>query len=103
MNATLYLPHLPPQAVSTEGLVLPNPVTGLVGVPAAVPPLLGCVPELVDMLASGPNYVAYSIFDCEGEVNQVAMEAVAAVSGVSFESDDEDAVLRGSVLIVTRN
>ena len=101
MNATIYLPQQPPQAVSIEGLIVPNPTTGLVGVPASVPVLLGCMPELVDVLAAGPGYVAYSIFDSEGEVNPVAMEAVEAVSGVSFDLEDEDAVLRGPVLVLT--
>ena len=101
MNATLYLPHQAPQAVPTEGLVLPNPATGLVGVPDAVPTLLGCVPGLVDVLACGPMYVAYSIFDCEDEVNPAAMETVGELSGVSFELGDEDATLRGAILVVT--
>ena len=87
MNATLYLPQQQPQSVSPDGLTLPNPTTGLVGVPAVVPELIGCAPELVDVLASGPGYVAYSVFDCEGEVNPAAMEAVAQLSGVSFDLD----------------
>ena len=101
MNVTLYLPHQPPQAVSTEGLMMPNPATGLVGVPVAVPTLLGCAPELVDVLACGPTYVAYSVFDCEDDFNPEATEAVAKVSGVSFDLDDEDAALCGAILIVT--
>lgn len=101
MNATLYLPQQPPQSVSSEGMAMPNPATGLVGVPAAVPALLGCAPALVDVLASGPTYVAYSIFDSEGEVNPAAMEAVGELSGVSFDIDDEDATLHGAILVVT--
>ena len=101
MDATLYLPQQPPQPVSTEGLTMPNPTTGLVGVPASVPELLGCAANLVDVLASGLGYVAYSIFDCEDDMNPAAMEAVAQISGVSFAFDDEDAVLRGAVLVVT--
>ena len=89
MNATHYLPQHPPQPVLAEGLEMPNPTTGLVGVPSAVPILLGCAAELVDVLASGPSYVAYSIFDSEGVTNPVAMEAV---SGVSFDLEDEDSV-----------
>lgn len=80
---------------------MPNPATGLVGVPESVPVLLGCTPALVDILASGPTYVAYSIYDAEGETNPAAMEAVAKVSGFSFDLDDEDAILRGPVLVVT--
>ena len=101
MHATLYLPQQPPQSVPTDGLMMPDPVTGFASVTAAVPALLGCAPVLVDVLACGPSYVAYSIFDCEGEVNPAAMEAVAKVSGVPFDLDDEDATLRCAVLIVT--
>ena len=100
MNATLYLPHQPPQLVSVEGLCLLDPTTGFARVPDQVPGLLGCAPGLVDVLASGPDYVAYSVFDSEEEANPAAMAAVAAVSGVAFDSNDEDAVLRGAILIV---
>ena len=80
---------------------MPDPATGFASVPDQVPALLGCAPGLVDVLASGPEYVAYSVFDSEGEANPAAMAAVAAVSGVAFDSDDEDAVLRGAVLVVS--
>ena len=101
MNATLYLPHQPLQLVSVEGLCMPDPATGLAWVPDKVSGLLGCAPGLVDVLASGPEYVAYSVFDSEGEANPAAMAAVAAVSGVAFDAEDEDTVLRGAVLVVT--
>ena len=100
MNATLYLPQQPPLAVPVEGLCMPDSVTGFARVPEQVPGLLGCASELVDVLACGPEYVAYSVFDSEEEVNPAAMAAVAAVSGVAFDSEDEDAVLRGAVLVV---
>ena len=101
MQATLYLPKQSPKIISAQGLVLPHAVTGLVGLPTAVSTLLDCAPSQVDVLASGPDYVVYSVFDCEEDVNVTSMEAVAAVSGVDFELDDEDAVLRGPVLVVT--
>lgn len=100
MIATLYLPHKNPQPVSTEGLSLPDPVTSFATVPEQVPVLMGCARNLVDVLVSGPGYVAYSVFDCEGPVNEAAMAAVAEVSGVGFDSIDEDAVLCGPVLVV---
>jgi hypothetical protein len=100
MNATLYLPHQPPQLVFVEGFCMPDPATGLARIPDQVPELLGCAPELVDVLASGPEYVAYSIFDCEDEENPAAMTAVSVMSGVAFDAEDEDAVLRGAVLVV---
>ncbi|WP_345051056.1 hypothetical protein [Hymenobacter glaciei] len=80
---------------------MPDPKTGFARVTEQVPALLGCRPELVDVLACGPEYVAYSVFDCEGETNQAAMAAVAAVTGVAFKAEDEDAVLRGAVLVVS--
>ena len=100
MDATLYLPQQPPRAVPVEGLSMPDPNTGLARVPEQVPGLLGCVRELVDVLACGPHYVAYSVFDCEGETNRAAMDAVASVSGVAFDLEDGDTVLRGAVLVV---
>lgn len=100
MNATLYLPHQPPQAVSIAGLSLPDPVSGFVGVPEQVPILMSCMPELVDVLASSPQYVAYSIFDFEGPVNQAAMVAMTAISGAIFDLEDDDTTLCGPVLIV---
>ena len=100
MNATLYLPQQPPSIVSAQGLCIPNATTGFVRIPAQVPALLGCALELVDVLASGPDYVAYSIFDCEGDINPAAMAAVAEVSGVSFDLSDEDTLLCGAVLVV---
>ena len=100
MNAMLYLPSMAPQLVSIDGLCMPDPVTGFARVPDQVPGLLGCAPALVDVLASGLDYVAYSVFDSDGEENPAAMAAVAAVSKVAFELADEDAVLCGAVLVV---
>lgn len=97
-EALLYVPGLEPAAVGGDGLAAP---AGGRGVPTPrVAELLGCVPELVDVLASGPDYVVWSVFDCEGAVNIGAMAAVAAVSGVVFDTTTEDEVLRGPVLVV---
>lgn len=79
---------------------MPDPATGFVRVPDQVPGLLGCAPGLVDVLASGPEYAAYSVFDSEGEANPAAMAAVAEVSGQAFDAADDDQVLMGPVLIV---
>ena len=100
MTATLYNPGYLPQVVSTEGLSLPDPTTRFATVPEQVPVLMGCARNLVDVLVSGPGYVAYSVFNCEEPVNEAAMDAVAAVSGVNFDLNDEDAVLCGPVLVV---
>lgn len=99
MNALLYLPQQLPQTIEPDGLSVQ---VGFAQVLERVAVLLDCTPELVDVLASGPEYVAYSIFDSEGEVNLSAMVAVTEISGVAFEAEDEDAVLRGAVLIVRR-
>ncbi len=101
MQATLYLPQHQPAAVSTDGLALPDAATGFARVPDRVPGLLGCAPELVDVLASGPDFVAYSVFDYEGPTNHTAMAAVAEVSGVQFDPDAEDERLCGPVLVIT--
>ena len=101
MKATLYLPQQPPQAVSAEGMSMPNPATGFAGVPEEVPALLGCHRELVDILACGQNYVAYSIFDYEGgPCNKAAMQALTELTGHSFEAEDEDCALFGPILVV---
>ncbi len=100
MTATLYIPHQLPQVVSIEGLSLPDPATGFARVPERVPVLLDCAPELVDVLASGLGYVAYSVFDCEGPMNEAAMAAVSEVSGVAFDAEDDNIALCGPVLVV---
>lgn len=101
MTAILYLPHQLPQEVSTEGLVMPDSATKFAKVPEQVAVLMNCALGLVDVLATGPGYVAYSIFDCEGPVNLPAMTAVSKVSGTVFDPEDEFATLCGAVLLVT--
>ncbi len=101
MDATLYLPDQLPQRVSAEGLILPDIATGYARVPVRVSAILNCSLGLVDVLASGPHYVAYSVFDCEGDTNQSAMYSVALLSGASFDSTDNDSILCGPVLIVS--
>lgn len=101
MQATLYLPQQPPQAVSVDEFRQLDLSTSFAAVPQEVSVLMSCVPELVDVLASGPGYIAYSVFDYEGPVNQAAMAAVAKVSGIAFDVEDEDAVLCGPVLVIS--
>jgi hypothetical protein len=100
MKATLYQPNLQPQAVSPEGLVLPDESTGFAIVPAIVATLLDCASELVDVLACGASYVVYTVFDSEEEANLVATQAVATLTGIDFDITDEDELLRGPVLII---
>lgn len=100
MNATLYLPDQPPQAVSTDGLSMPNPATGFARVPDEVPVLMRCSPDIVDVQVSLPDCVAYSVFDYEGPVNHAAMAALTELTGEAYDLEDEDAVLCGPVLVV---
>lgn len=101
ITATLFLPQQQPLAVSIDGLALPEPKRGFAAVTERITELLGCAPNLVDVLASGADYVAYSVFDCDGPVNRAGMAAVAEVSGVAFDADDADAILCGPVLVVS--
>jgi hypothetical protein len=103
MTATLYHPSQGPVAVSVEGLCLPDSHTGLVpeSSVAVAATILGCPLQLVDILACGTKYVAYSIFDCEaGQPNRLAKEVISLIAGSSFNSEDEDAELYGAILIV---
>ncbi len=102
MKTTLYLPNQAPVNVAADGLRLADEATGLASVSARVGELLGCAVQLVDVLASGPDYVVYSVFDHEGEINKGAMQAAASLTGIEFDLADEDAVLRGPLLVVER-
>jgi len=64
--------------------------------------LLGCHPALVDILVSSRSYIVYSVFDSEGGLNEDAMLTVSNMTGIMFSVSDEDTILRGPVLIVTK-
>jgi hypothetical protein len=100
MKATLYTPFQLPQAMPTSGLSLPNPETGFASIPDNVSVFLGCSQALVDILTFGTNYVVYTVFDHDGDINKSAMLAVAEVAGEIFGVGDEDSHLCGPVLIV---
>ena len=99
-TAVLYQPGRPPQQLSDEQLdnFLPDIKSSYV--PNTVSHLLGCAPSLVDILASGQGYVAYSVFDGEGETNIFAMRELAELTSNLFDLDNEDHILRGPVLII---
>jgi len=103
MVATLYIPHELPRIVPTEGLSLPAPPQHCAQVSHEVAALLGCAQGLVDVLDCGPGYAAYSIFDFEGDNNQLAMDALTAVSTHHYDVNDEEHTLQGPVLLVTAN
>ena len=65
--------------------------------------ILDCSPSLVDILATGDVYVAFSIFDYEGAVNIEAMRALAQLTGYRFDTLDEDQILRGPILLIQQN
>lgn len=98
MTALLYLPQQPPQAIPAEVLRLPDSILEQVSL------LFGCVPSMVDVLASGPDYTVYSVFDYEGGgVNLEAMRAVSKVTGTFFDEKNEDYILRGPILLIQMN
>ena len=99
MTVTLYPPDKPSVTESPEGFSLPGAKRFASPIPK-VAALLGCVPGLIDVLASGEGYVVYSVFDSEGPANPTATLAVAELTGSSFDVADEDELLRGPVLIV---
>ena len=98
--ATLYLPQQVPHIVPDYKLGSAEETATFSTIPSQVPILLDCRLEAVDVLASGPHYVAYSVFDFEGPANQQAMEALTVLAGISFSLDDEDTILCGPILIV---
>jgi hypothetical protein len=100
LSATLYVPQRLPTLVSTIGLSLPDPATGFARVTEQVAPILGCTPALVDVLVCGGEYVVYSVFDCEEDVNHAAMTAVSELTGTTFNLTDDEMVLCGPVLVV---
>lgn len=101
-NVTLYLPNGSARIIAANTLFLPNELTGLATVNDEVAGYLDCNLGLVDVLACGPNYVAYSVFDSEAETNVTAMTALATITGQPFDSTDDDCILRGPILVVQR-
>lgn len=74
MKAALFLPNYSPRSVELAEPRLPDPVADPVRITDQVAALLGCPQDMVDVLASGTGYTAYSIFDYdEGDTNLEAM------------------------------
>ncbi len=96
MTATLYSPGKAPVNVSAESLYLPDKQTGLVAHSDRAAMILGCAPQLVDILASGSDFVIYSIFDSEGPVNEGATQALRRLSK-AFGNE----ALLGPILLLT--
>lgn len=103
MKATLYIPSQAPQAVSAEGLSLPSGAESYAHVTDRVAHLLDCQKGMVDILDTGADYAAYSVFDYEsGEPNLAAVDILNVISRhpASYGAD-EDSQLYGPILIVT--
>jgi hypothetical protein len=102
IKATLYVPQQPPREISADELGLQSEMLDLqrIPIPRQVSVLLECAPGLVDVLDDGLNYVAYSVFDHEGHINTAAMDAVGALSPGVYDIEDEDALLRGPILLI---
>jgi hypothetical protein len=97
MNVTLYLPGVMPLPLEEAEFTF-SPTSDQIAHAAT---LLDCAPALVDVLASGPEYLIYTVFDSEAEVNEPSMWAVWSLTGIPFDLKDENQVLRGPVLVVS--
>jgi len=103
MVVTLYTPGQPPKDISPDGFSLPNPASGFAQVTTQVALELGCAEFLVDVLDCGPDFVAYTIFDYEGEVNHEGTLAVQRHSKhPTLYGSDDDATICGPLLLVAR-
>jgi hypothetical protein len=102
MTATLYRPNQLPTIISIGNSVKPSS-QDYAHVTEQIAELLGCSSGMVDVLAKASTYIAYSIFDAEGEVNLTAMAILRELTGQSFDPDVEDELIMGNVLIVSSN
>lgn len=105
MQVTLYIPGHPPRAIEPTGFFLPDPVTGFAHVTSQVAQELGCAPGLVDILDSGQDFVAYSVFDYpDDDFNEAATDALVKWSKHPevYHSSDPESQLRGPLLLVTK-
>ena len=93
MTISLYEPAEEPLLLTPNEFSRDIHVNGKLPV-ERVAELLSCAKFLVDVLASGPDYVLYSVFDCEGELNPIAMEVFTALTGEPCDDDP----LRGPIL-----
>lgn len=100
--ATLYPAQGNPINFSLDELGLQNIQGGLKPSVERLAVVLGCRPELVDVLASGDGCMAFSIFDYEGAINSEAMDALAQTTGYRFDVLDDNHVIRGPVPIVRK-
>ncbi|MBF9239509.1 hypothetical protein I2I05_19100 [Hymenobacter sp. BT683] len=101
MNTTLYQPSEAPVAIVGAEFCL-NEVSGqVIQSSESAAEILGCAPFLVDVLANGNGYLIYSVFDSEGEANPAAMKVFSEITGILVDTEDEDDILRGPVLVIT--
>jgi hypothetical protein len=100
MTVTLYQQGREPEAVEPGGFITQPESGQIVQNVARAAELLGCAPELADVLACGTGYLVYSVFDYEGDANPAAMAVVAELSGTELDPMNEDEVLQGPVLVI---
>ena len=93
MTISLYKPAEEPMLFTPNEFSKDIHVNGMLPV-ERVAGLLGCAPNMVDVLATGNDYAMYSVFDCEGDVNPIAMEVFTVLTGVPCN----DEPLRGPIL-----
>ena len=104
MKVTLYNPDQLPQSIPPAGFSLPDSSTGFSEVTALIARELRCELDLVDVLDSGKDFVAYTIFDSGGEHNSTGIAEVMKWSDhpEAYQGDGEDDQLCGPMLLVTR-
>jgi hypothetical protein len=100
MRALLYQPSQLPKPVSVHGFTLSEEMMVMVSGASNAATVLDCAPGLVDVLACGPSYIVYSVFDHEGETNLEAMRVLSELTGATFDLEHEDQILRGPILVV---
>lgn len=102
MTITLYQPSGAPQQMpyfeGAENLVRNGEVSQAM---RRVAELMNCPVSLIDVQASGPKYVVFSVFDYEGPTNLIGMAEVARLSGVPLDPKEEYHQLCGPILVVT--
>lgn len=103
MKITLYVPGRQPVSFTSKshygfaqgGRVVPRQ--------HKVAELLRARPSLVDVLAAGHGYAIYAVFDHDGPLNPMAMQAFTQLTGVAIEADCEEDALRGPVVTLEVN
>lgn len=109
MVAVLYKSGEVPKVLGNEEFTLPNQETGFAKVSEPVALALGCTISAVDILDCGPDFVAYSIFDYEGDPSENGMSEEGLKALMKWTKHPEAYAkgnaedLGGPLLLVTRS